>query len=154
MKANNEIVVLADQAMPAAFKSAELTFNAGKNIFLTQGYTSMAGNIYYQGVRFSERIIITQQLGQGYFYTFLNGIRIFGFNGKEATLIAEKSYHCCVYSESMVKSESEILIKEFLRSQAAIAGSLAHDNQLDAFSKQLVADTMKNQLPYKNQLNS
>jgi len=44
MNANNQVTVIADKAMPAAFKTAELTFNAGKNIFLTQGYTSQAGN--------------------------------------------------------------------------------------------------------------
>jgi len=154
MKVNNELMVIADKAMPAAFKSAELTFNAGKNIFLTQGYTSMAGNTYYQGVRFSDRIIITQQLGQGYFYAFLNGIRIFGFNGKEATLIAEKSFNCCVYSDYNVKSESEKLIKEFLKSQAEISGSIVQENQLETFAQNLVEDTMKNQLPYRNQLNA
>ena len=152
MNANNQVTVIADKAMPAAFKTAELTFNAGKNIFLTQGYTSQAGNTYYQGVRFSDRIIITQQLGEGYCYTFLNGIRIFGFNGKEATLIAEKSFHCCVYSEYYVKSESENLIKDFLKSQAAISGSMVDKQQLDTFAQSLVAETMKNQIPYRNQL--
>lgn len=154
MKANNEIMVLADNVMPAVFKSAELTYNACKNIFLTEGYTSEAGNTYYQGVRFSDRIIITQQLGQGYCYTFLNGIRIFGFNGKEATLIAEKSYGTCYYNESVVQNESESLIKEFLKSQAAICGNIVENSLLDSFSKTLVADTMKNQLPYRNQLNA
>lgn len=154
MKANNQVMVIADRAMPAAFRTAELTFNAGKNIFLSQGYTSMAGNTYYQGVRFSDRIIITQQLGQGYCYLFLNGIKIFGFNGKEATLIAQKSFNCCVYSESYVKSESENLIKEYLKSQAAITGSMVDNNQLETFSQSLVAETMKNQLPFRNQLNS
>lgn len=154
MKSNHQITVIADKAMPAAFRTAELTFNAGKNIFLSNGYTSQAGNTYYQGVRFSDRIIITQQLGQGYCYTFLNGIRIFGFNGKEATLIAEKSFHCCVYNESYVKSESENLIKEFLKSQAAMSGSVVENNQLDTFSQSLVAETMKNQLPFRNQLNA
>jgi hypothetical protein len=154
MKVNNEVMVIADKAMPVAFKNAELTFNAGKNIFLSQGYTSQAGNTYFQGVRFSERIIITQQLGQGYAYTFLNGIRIFGFNGREATLIAEKSYHCCIYNESIVKAESENLIKEFLQSQAAISGSFVEAKVVDSFSQNLVADTMKNQLPYRNQLNA
>ncbi len=152
MNSNNQVTVIADKAMPAAFKTAELTFNAGKNIFLTHGYTSQAGNTYYQGVRFSDRIIITQQLGQGYCYTFLNGIRIFGFNGKEATLIAEKSFHCCVYSEYYVKSESEDMIKEFLKSQAAISGSMVDKQQLDTFAQSLVAETMKNQIPFRNQL--
>jgi hypothetical protein len=154
MKVNNQVMVIADKAMPSAFKSAELTFSAGKNIFLTNGYTSMAGNTYYQGVRFSDRIIITQQIGQGYCYTFLNGIRIFGFNGKEVTLIAEKSYNCCFYNELFVKSESVTLIKDFLKSQATITGSQVENSQLESFSHALVEETMKNQLPYRNQLNA
>ncbi len=145
-------MVIADKSIPAVFKNAELTFNAGKNIFLSTGYTSQAGNTYFQGVRFSERIIITQQLGQGYCYTFLNGLRIFGFNGKEATLIAEKSFHCCIYDESFVKTQSENLIKEYLQSQAAMSGSFVESKVLDSFSESLVADTLKNQLPYRNQL--
>jgi hypothetical protein len=152
MKTNNEVMVIADKSIPAVFKNAELTFNAGKNIFLSTGYTSQAGNTYFQGVRFSERIIITQQLGQGYCYTFLNGLRIFGFNGKEATLIAEKSFHCCIYDESFVKTQSENLIKEYLQSQAAMSGSFVESKVLDSFSESLVADTLKNQLPYRNQL--
>jgi hypothetical protein len=154
METKNEIMVLADKSIPAVFKNAQLTFDAGKNIFLTDGYTSQAGNTYFQGIRFSDRIVITQQVGIGYFYTFLNGIRIFGFNGKEATLIAEKSYHCCIYRESYVQTESENLIRDFLQSQSVLSGSIVENNVLDSFSKNIVADTMKNQLPYQKQLNA
>jgi len=167
METKNEIMVLADKSIPAVFKNAQLTFDAGKNIFLTEGYTSQAGNTYFQGIRFSDRIVITQQVGIGYCYTFLNGIRIFGFNGKfytkaraagasheEATLIAEKSYHCCIYRESYVQTESENLIREFLQSQSVLSGSMVENNVLDSFSKNIVADTMKNQLPYQKQLNA
>jgi len=154
MRTNHEVMILADKAIPAVFKNAQLTFNAGKNIFLTEGYTSQAGNTYFQGIRFSDRIVITQQIGIGYCYTFLNGIRIFGFNGKEATLIAEKSYNCCIYSEYFVQSESENLIKNFLQTQSVLCGSHVETGVLDSFSKNLVSDTMKNQLPYQKQLNA
>jgi hypothetical protein len=153
METNEQLMAIADKSLQSVFKNEELVYNAGKNIFLVQGYTSFAGNTYYQGVRFSDRIIISQHIGQGYLYTFLNGIQIFGFNGKEAKLIIEKNYHCCIYSESIVKTESENLVKEFLRKQAAITGSIVEENQLEIFSRQLVADTMRNQLSL-NQANS
>ena len=91
-----------------------------------------------------ERISLKLQLGQGYRNTFLNGIQIFDHNGQEATLIAEKSFTCCVYEKSYVISESEIMITEFLKSQAAKNGSLFDDSQLEAYSKSLVAELMKN----------
>ena len=91
-----------------------------------------------------ERISLKLQLGQGYRNTFLNGIQIFEQNGQEATLIAEKSFTCCVYEKSYVISESEIMITEFLKSKAAKNGSLFDDSQLEAYSKSLVAELMKN----------
>jgi hypothetical protein len=154
MKNNNNLLAIADTAMPAVFQNMELTYNAAKNVFLTHGYTSLAGNTYYQGIRFSDRIIITQQIGEGYFYTFLNGIRIFGFNGKEATLIAEKSYYCCVYNENFLKSESENLIREYLKSQAELMGGTINSDQLNDFTKELVESTMTNKVPYNKQLNN
>ncbi|MFZ4548526.1 MAG: hypothetical protein ACOYN4_13865 [Bacteroidales bacterium] len=93
-----------------------------------------------------DRIIIKLQLGKGYRNTFLNGIQIFDHNGQEATLIAEKSFSCCVYEKSYVISESEIMIIEFLKSLAAENGSLFDDSQLEAFSKSLVAEAMNNNL--------
>ncbi len=91
-----------------------------------------------------ERISLKLQLGQGYRNTFLNGIQIFEQNGQEATLIAEKSFTCCVYEKSYVISESEIMITEFLKSKAAKNGSLFDDSQLETYSKSLVAELMKN----------
>jgi hypothetical protein len=97
-----------------------------------------------------EHISLKLQLGQGYCNTFLNGIQIFENNGQEATLIAEKSFNCCVYEKSYVISESEIMITEFLKSQAAKNGSLLDDSQLEAYSKSLVAEIMKNNLNSQN----
>lgn len=100
--------------------------------------------------RYIDCITIKLQLGQGYRNTFLNGIQIFEHNGQEATLIAEKSFNCCVYEKSYVISESEIMITEFLKSQAAKNGNLFDDSQLEAYSKSLVAELMKNNLNSQN----
>ena len=93
-----------------------------------------------------NRIIIKLQLGKGHRNIFLNGIQIFEHNGQEATLIAEKSFCCCVYEKSYVISESEIMITEFLKSQAVENVSLFDESQLEAFSKSLVVKAIKNNL--------
>ena len=63
------------------------------------------GNTYYQGIRLSNRIIISYSIGEGYLYTFLNGIRIYGFNGTDKKLIATKDLNCCIFSESSQRIE-------------------------------------------------
>lgn len=62
METKNEFMVIADKAMAAVFKIAELTYNTNKNILHTQEYTSHAGNTYSEGVRFSDRVIIGHSL--------------------------------------------------------------------------------------------
>ena len=34
------------------------------NIILTEGYKSLAGNTYFQGIRMSYRIVVSYQLGK------------------------------------------------------------------------------------------
>ena len=76
-----------------------LTYNKRNNMYLTSGYTSNAGNTYFNGIQLSDRLIIQYDLGQGYFYLFLNGIKIYCFNGTEKQLISSKTYQNFIYSE-------------------------------------------------------
>ena len=62
-----------------ALSGESITYNASKNVFLTQGYTSAAGNMYYKAVRLSNRLMVYYDLGQGYCHTFLNGIKLYCF---------------------------------------------------------------------------
>lgn len=103
---------------------------------------------------FTDRIIIKQILGQGYRNTFLNGIQILGFNGQETELLVEKTFRCFIHEKLYVISELENMVKEFLKSQAVLSGSDVDDDQLETYARSLVAESMKNQPPFTNQLNS
>ena len=46
------------------------------------------------------------------------------------------------------------MVKEFLKSQAVLSGSDVDDDQLETYARSLVAESMKNQPPFTNQLNS
>ena len=60
---------LVSQALPAVSGSS-ITYNPDRNIFLTTGYTSAAGNTYFQGIHLSNRLAIVYDIGVGYAYTF------------------------------------------------------------------------------------
>lgn len=84
--------------------SSSVTYSSSLNVFTGNGYTSAAGNNYFNAFRFAEGILIKENVGVGYAHTFLNGIRIFDLSSK--TLLCERSYHCCFYSKDYVKSQS------------------------------------------------
>ena len=51
----NAIALVAAKALPA-LSGSSLTYNPEKNVFLTCGYTSAAGNTYYKAIRISDRL--------------------------------------------------------------------------------------------------
>ena len=69
------LIRVVESALPA-LSGSSVTYNAQNNIYLTNGYTSAAGNTYFQGIRLSDRIIVKYDIGQGYAHTFLNGVQV------------------------------------------------------------------------------
>ena len=107
------LISLVEKALPA-MSGSQVTYNSQNNIFLSSGYTSAAGNTYYQGIRLSDRIIINYDFGQGYAHLFLNGIRIYGYDGNQKQLISSRSYYSQCFSEQYAKSECQNMVKEYL----------------------------------------
>ena len=57
MKENTAIQLVAAKALPA-LSGATVTYNAERNVYLTTGYTSQAGNTYFKAIRLSNRLAI------------------------------------------------------------------------------------------------
>lgn len=128
---------VVETALPA-LSGSNVTYNSQKNIFLTTGYTSAAGNTYYQGIRASDRIAIKYNIGEGYLHTFLNGIEVYGFDGRNAKLIGSRSYNCFFFNEYNAKREAIEIVLEYMKGQAKMLGASVANNQLAEFSTQIV----------------
>lgn len=140
--------LVAAKALPA-LSGDSLSYNAEKNVYLTLGYTSAAGNTYYKAVRFSDRLAVYYDLGQGYAYTFLNGITLFCWDGQKARIIGQKYWGGCdwrVFSEQFAKEQSILMLKDYLAGQAKALGSQISDQQLLTFSREMIEETQRKQL--------
>ena len=146
--ANTALQAIATKALPA-LSGDHVTYNAAKNVFLSQGYTSAAGNMYYRAIRLSNRLIVYYDLGQGYIHTFLNGIKLFAFDGTKATLIAQKywgGYDYRIFNEQFAKEQSILMLKGFLEGQLRLQGAHVSDQDLTSFARGLVEETQRKQL--------
>lgn len=142
------VSIIAEKALPA-LSGSSLTYNAAKNVFLTQGYTTLANNTYYRAIRFSNRLIVRYDIGEGYKHTFLNGIKLFAWNGMEAKLIAQKYWGGCnwrKFDEHSAMLESIIMLKNFLATQAKLMGKYVGDSQLMEFSRAAIDETQRKML--------
>ena len=145
---NTALQTIAAKALPA-LSGESLTYNAAKNVFLTQGYTSAAGNMFYRAIRLSDKLIVFYDLGQGYVHTFLNGIKLFAFDGQKAQLIAQKYWGGCdyrIFSEQFAKEQSILMLKSFLEGQLKIQGARVSDQELISFARGMIEETQRKQL--------
>ena len=91
---------------------ASITYSTPMNAFVGQGYTSMAGNTYFNAMRFAEGILIKENVGEGYARTFLNGLKIYDLHTKK--LLCEESFNCHYYSKDTVKSDVKRMLTNLI----------------------------------------
>jgi len=133
----NSLATLVNRSLPAVSGST-ITYNADRNMFMTQGYTSAAGNTYFQGIHLSNRLAIMCDIGIGYAYTFLNGLKVYCFDGEQKKLVGSRFYNCCCYSDSYARREAASILLEYLKTQAKMLGASIPDSQLENFANEQV----------------
>lgn len=145
---NTALQTIANKTLPA-MSGEQVTYNAAKNVFLSQGYTSAAGYMYYKAVRLSNRLLVYYDLGEGYAHTFLNGIKLFCWDGQKANLIAQKSWggcDYCIFNEYFAKEQSILMLKNYLAGQLKAQGAHVSDQETLAFARAMIEETHRRQL--------
>ena len=97
-----------------------VSYSEQVNAFITAGYTSAAGNTYFNTIRFAEGIVLKEDVGQGWAYTFLNGLKIYSLRDK--TLLADRYFHSRIYSRYAVKTEAVDMLFNVLKVAAKKEG--------------------------------
>ena len=145
---NTVLQTIVAKNLPA-LSGESITYNAAKNIFLTPGYTSAAGNMYYKAIRISDRLAVYYDLGQGYKYTFLNGIKLFCWDGQKAKVIAQKywgGYDYRVFNEQFAKEQSILMLSNFLAGQLKAQGAQVNNQKIFSFAYNMIEETQCKQL--------
>ena len=145
---NTALQTIVTKNLPA-LSGESITYNAAKNIFLTRGYTSAAGNVYYKAIRISDRLAVYYDLGQGYKYTFLNGIKLFCWDGQKAKIIAQKYWGGCdyrVFNEQFAKEQSILMLSNFLAGQLKAQGAQVSNQEIFSFAYNMIEETQRKQL--------
>jgi hypothetical protein len=88
---------------------ASAVYRTELNMFTGEGYTSLAGNTYFSGVRLTLGAAIKFDIGIGYAHVFLNGISVYATDGR-CKLLAHRRFSCYFYSEAAARRESTLLI--------------------------------------------
>lgn len=102
---------------------SSIAYSESMNAFVTTAQAFPSGNAYGCAARFTEGLLIKEDIGYGQPCTFLNGLRIFDL--KTHKLLAEKvypMYRGAFYSKELVKSVSTQLLTELILTAAEEQG--------------------------------
>jgi len=124
--------------------NTNISYSEVANAFISTGYTSIAGNTYFNSIRVAEGIIIKEDVGQGWYKTFLNGLKIYSI--KDKTLLADRSFYNLGYSKDTVRNNAKEMLISVLRESAESRGS-----SLDEMEAYRVIDRVLNQAMNEDQ---
>ena len=135
---SNEIVLLNKFGLA---KNGNFNYSESSNAFLGNGYTSMAGNTYFNAVRLMDGIVIKEDVGHGHTYSFINAIRIYEIQSKN--LICERNYHCTIYNERLLKHEVISMLFDILIDAAKVERIQIVENEVYAQIEKIVNKTFQ-----------
>jgi len=112
-------------------------WNESQHMFITDQYTSAAGNTYYLGVRFADRFVTILHIGLYHNWTYINEVEVYAFDGHERRLVGKTSIDQ-YYNEELVRSTTENLLQDYIQGQIKLNGSTVNHEQLECQVKELV----------------
>lgn len=140
---STNLAMVAAKALPS-IASQSFTYNKEKNLFIENGYTSRSGNTYYRVALVSDKLAIFLSIGEGWYRTFLNGITIMGFDGRNTRVIADERWggsNWRKFNLGVAKAESARMLGGFLENQARALGAKASREEIMSMAQGLIAET-------------
>lgn len=106
-------------------------------MFITDQYTSAAGNTYYLGVRFSDRFVTILHIGLYHNWTYINEVEVYVFDNQKPQLVGKtKIDH--FYDENRIRATTEDLLSSYIKSQMKLNGTSVDERQIASQVKELV----------------
>lgn len=113
-------------------------WNEGQKMFIADEYESAAGHRYYKGIRFCENLAIVEMVGDYHSFTYIDGVEIYGFDGKERRLIGKRQYDKHFYNQDFIKQEAKEMVEQYIRSQMKIGSVNIADASVKAKADEMV----------------
>lgn len=113
-------------------------WNEDSKMFITSQYTSQAGNQYYKGIRFCDRLAIVETFGIFHTWTYLNDIDIYTFDGKKPILVAHKEFEKTYRNNDLAKKEAEQMLKDFIKGQMKLQDQKLSADEIENMAQGLI----------------
>lgn len=123
-------------------------YDSTQKMFLSNTYTSESGNMYYKGIRFSQRLVMLERVGLYKNWTYIDEVEIYAFDGNQMNIIGKKKFDKQFYNPETIKGEVETLAFEYLKNQMILSGCNGTDESIRTLARDIIEETYKNPMEY------
>lgn len=116
-------------------------WDEGQKMFLVNQYQSASNNFYYEGIRFSNNLVIKENNGKYHTWTYIDSIEIYAFDGKKLKLIQRRDYNKQFRSEEFVRQESQKKVADYLAASLKSQGTNCSDDIINEKAKEVVENS-------------
>ncbi len=147
MKTSNSFI---DRILPQFGNPRENipVYSDSQKMFVSSHYTSAAGNMYFKGLRFTDRIVMVEKVGLYKNFSYIDSVEVYAFDGEEKVLIGKVDYDKVFYNTERIKEDTKAIIKSYLKNSAEVAGAILDESVATQHTLELMAAM------YENPLNS
>lgn len=92
-------------------------WDEGQKMFIMSEYESAAGNRYIQGLRFSNRLAVVEEVGLYHTWKYIDGLKVYSWNGTSKRLIGSRKYVRHFYDADFIRQELEDIVKSHIEGQ-------------------------------------
>jgi len=124
-------------------RTAVPIWDEGQKMFLLGNYESEKGNMYYEGIRFCDKIVIKEKVGLCHTWTYIDSLEIYAFNGTKLELVQKKDYDKTFRSEDFIRSEAEQMICDFIAGAMKAQGEKIEPEQIREYAHSIVDGSFK-----------
>lgn len=113
-------------------------WNEGQKMFLFSEYESAAGNRYYKGLRFCNKLAIVETFGFYHTWTYIDSIEIYTFDEKKPKLAGKRTFDKQFYNEEFIKQQTKEMTRDFILGQLKMRNANLPATRIDSEASDIV----------------
>lgn len=124
-------------------------WDEGRHMFIVNQHVSPAGNLYYQGVRVTDRFAIVEYIGNFHTWCYINAIELYAYDGDKLILVGKyKPYkdEKVFYDTELIRLKTEEMMHDFMKSQLKMLNRTMEEEDIKVYSAALIKGSYRSMI--------
>lgn len=119
-------------------------YNDSQKMFMSAHYTSAAGNMYYKGIRFTDRLVMVEKVGLYKNFSYIDSVEIYAFDGEDKILVGKYEPQKEFYDAIKIKEVARTILISYIQNSAKLVGSIINPSTIEQQAEQLLQAMYEN----------